>query len=859
MVSIKEGILPVNLEQEVKKSYLDYAMSVIVGRALPDCRDGLKPVHRRILYAMHELGNTPNKPYKKSSRIVGDVLGKYHPHGETAVYDAIVRMAQDFSMRYQIIDGHGNFGSIDGDPAASTRYTEIRMRDYAVSLLEDIEKDTVNYSPNYDGSEKMPDVLPAKIPNFLVNGTSGIAVGMATQTPPHNISEVLKAFLHYVDNPDASVDDLMQFMPGPDFPTGATIIGTMGIKQAYLSGKGRVKVRGVTHIEENNGKRSIIITELPYQVNKARLVEKIAELARDKKLEGISALRDESDKDGMRVVIELKRDTNDQVLLNHLYQNTQLQNVFAINMVGLSQGQPQTLTLRSIFHYFYIHRQEVLVRKTKFLLSKAKNKYHILEGLAVALDNIDAIIEMIKTSSSTAEAKERLGQASWGTSSVNHLDAELRSIVLISQYQPYGIDHSGFYKLSTKQIESILEMRLQKLTSMEQEGIKADFSECLNEINYLRSILNSDELRIKIIKEESLALIEEFGDKRRTQIIQSDEEDILDEDLITPEQLVITMSSVGYIKTQPLSIFEAQRRGGKGKSATRLKSEDSIAQLLVAHSHDHLLCFSTSGKVYKLRVFELPSGSRNAAGKPIVNCLPLSEGETISALLTVKSFDDDQYIFMTTQQGTVKKVSLNQFTNTRSSGLICIDLDEGDLLQHAFITDSTREIMMFGSHGKAIRFAEEDVRPTGRASRGVRGMRIPDDSHIVSAFAIDINQTDLNILTASLNGFGKCTPVELFTPQSRGGMGVIAMSCSPRNGQMMGALLVHSNDHVMFLTSQGMILRTPIDSISISSRNTQGVRLVKLNDDDTLTQIQCIHPEEMGEDTIISNDPIDPE
>lgn len=838
MSSIIEAIHPITLEQELKKSYLDYAMSVIVGRALPDCRDGLKPVHRRILYAMHELGNTPNKAYKKSARTVGDVLAKYHPHGETAVYDSIVRMAQDFSMRYQLIDGQGNFGSIDGDPAAAMRYTEIRMRHYAVALLEDIDKDTVNFSPNYDGSEKIPDVLPAKVPNFLINGSSGIAVGMATQTPPHNLKEVMYAFLHYIENPEASVDELMNFLPGPDFPTAGHILGKTGIRQAYMTGRGRVKVRAVSHIEEQSNSRSIIVTQLPYQVNKARLIEKIAELARDKKIEGISSLRDESDKDGMRIAIELKRDVNDQVLLNQLYQNTQLQTYFAINMVGIVHGRPEILTLKNIFKYFFQHRQEILIRKTRFQLSKAKLKAHILEGLAVALDNIDAMIELIKDCSSGADAKQRLCAQSWKTPNVLSINQDLKDILIVKEYLPYGLKEDQ-YSLSARQAEAILEMRLQKLTSMEQTSIKDDFSECLNQIKYFRTILQSNEVRISIIKEESYELIAAFNDNRRTVLIEADE-DFEDEDLIPPEQLVITLSAVGYIKTQPLSLFESQRRGGRGKSATRLKAEDRTTQLLVAHTHDHLLCFSTAGKIYTLRVFSLPAGSRYAAGKPIVNCLPLSEGETISALLTVKSFDDGQYVFMTTRQGVVKKVELSQFAHTRSSGIISIDLDEGDFLEHAFLTDSKKEIMLFASNGKGIRFHEGEVRATGRSSRGVRGMRIAATHHIISAMAIDSEQEDLMILTASCNGYGKCTYIKQFLVQARGGMGVIAMSCSTRNGQMIGALLVQSSDHVMFLTEQGMILRTPIEAISVTSRNTQGVRLLKLKEEDQLRQIQAI-------------------
>lgn len=839
MSDTNNGIQSVTLEKEMKRSYLDYAMSVIVGRALPDCRDGLKHVHRRILYAMHELGNMPNKAYKKSARIVGDVVGKYHPHGEMSVYDSIVRMAQDFSMRYRIIDGQGNFGSIDGDSAAAMRYTEIRLQAYALTLLQDLDKDTVNFSPNYDGSEQIPDVLPTLVPNFLINGTSGIAVGMATQTPPHHLGEVMRAFLHYARHPEASVADLMAFLPGPDFPTGAKILGTNGIYEAYTTGKGRLRLQAVAHIEENGSRHSIIVTELPYQVNKARLIEKIAELAREKKIEGISALRDESDKDGMRIVIDVKRDANEQVLLNQLYQQTQMQTTFAINMVGITHGRPELLNLKSFFGYFLSHRQEILLRRTQFDLQKAKNRLHTLQGLVIALDNIDEILELIKSSPSSAEAKERLVSRFWTEKSTLPTgdNPGLEQLITLPEYGQYGRSDQG-YKLSLRQAETILEMRLNKLTSMEQESLRQDYMTLIEKVLHFQKILSDPELRLQIIEQESQAIIQEFDEPRRTEILTGDFDEIENEDLIPPEQLVVTLSRAGYIKTQPLSLFEAQRRGGKGKSATRLKETDAIERMLVAHSHDHLLCFSTRGKVYVIRVFSLPSGARYAAGKPIVNCLPLAENEKISALLPIKEFQG--YAFMTTERGVVKKVDLSSFANTRSTGIIAIDLDEDDQLPFAFITSGQQDIMLFTSTGKAIRFHEDDVRPTGRSSRGVRGILAPG-ANIVSAFALcPDKEGDKFILSASEKGYGKCTSVSEFHAQNRGGMGVIALTCSERNGAMIGALLVSRDDQVMLLSRHGMMLRTDLQNIPVTSRNTQGVRLVRLNTDDALAYLECI-------------------
>ncbi len=827
----------VSLEQELKKSYLDYAMSVIVGRALPDCRDGLKPVHRRVLYAMHELGNTPNKPYKKSARILGDVVGKYHPHGENSVYDAIVRMAQPFSMGYTLVDGQGNFGSVDGDMAAAMRYTEIRLTPFAQTLLSDLEKDTVDFSPNYDGNEFIPDVLPAQSPNFLVNGSSGIAVGMATQTPPHHLREVLSAFLHYIDNPSCSVYDLMEHMPGPDLPTGALILGNHGIKQAYETGKGRFIIRAVSHTEEIEGRQAIVFTEIPYQVNKAKLIEKIAELARDKKLEGIQALRDESDKDGMRIVIELKRDANDSLLKNHLYQQTSLQTSFSINMVGLCNGRPELLTLKRIFETFLQHRLEIVTRRTRFDFDKLKARAHILEGLSVALTNIASILDLIQEAPSTKEAKERLCEATWLWTPLGAMGLDLSEALIMPQHLPYGWNE-GRYQLSVKQAEAILEMRLHKLTSMEQNELREDFAKIIADLIELKTLLDSSEKRLLCVQEECRILRDQDKTPRRTRIEPVDSSEIEDEDLIPREQFVITLSCGGYIKTQPLDLFEEQRRGGKGRTAGKLKAEDSLQQVLVAHSHDTLLCFSTNGKVYSMRVFELPSGLRYAAGKPIVNCVALSEGEEISSMLAVSQ--EEGFVFMTTRLGVVKKVELKAIKHTRSNGIIAIDLDEGDRLEHVFITSGAQHIMLLSNKGKSIRFPENQVRPTGRSSRGIRGMTLGAQQWIVSALAIGENNHEAMLLTGSVNGFGKCTPIDEYRIQARGGMGMIAMSTSARNGALVGGILVHEGDQAFLLTKNGRTLRTSLESISVQSRNTQGVRLVKLNDHDTLKKIEKI-------------------
>ncbi len=839
----KNQSLFVALEQEVKKSYLDYAMSVIVGRALPDCRDGLKPVHRRILYAMHELGNTSNKPYKKSARTVGDVLAKYHPHGESSVYDSIVRMAQPFSMGYCLIDGQGNFGSVDGDMAAAMRYTEIRLTPFAQSILEDLDKNTVDFSPNYDGTEQIPDVLPCAVPNFLINGTSGIAVGMATQVPPHNMREVLNAFLAYLDNPASSLDELMKHLPGPDFPTGAEILGRSGIRKAYQTGRGRVILRSVYHQEKIDERHAIVFTEIPYQVNKAKVVEKIAELARDKKIEGIHALRDESDKDGMRIVLELKKDANEELIINLLFQLTPLQQSFSIHMIGLVQGRPELLTLHRIFETFLQHRLDVVTRRIRFDFDKAKHKAHILEGLSIALYNLEAVLELIKNSTSSAEAKEKLCSQPWPATYLN-ADESLRQALMITHYLPYGLikSDSQSYQLSLRQAEAILDMKLHKLTSLEQEGLQKDFLDLIAHLEGLRILLDSPAKRLNIIREECLHLLEKDSTPRRTMISDIEDFEFHEEDCIPREQRIITLSVSGYIKSLPLDFFEEQRRGGTGKSSGKLKEDDSLKQVLVAHSHDTLLCFSSMGKVYRVRVYELPNGIKHSAGKPIIHCLNLSEGEEISAMVSVCATDPIGFAFMTTRYGVVKKVELASVAFPRSNGVIAIALDEGDLLDHVFITQGTHEVMLLASHGKSIRFSEDDVRPTGRSSRGVRGMTLPDGHKIVTALGIS-QQAKANepmILTASANGYGKCTALEEYRLQSRGGLGILAMNASERNGSLIGGLVVHKGDQAFLLTKFGRTLRTSLESIAISSRNTQGVRLVRLKENDLLKKIERI-------------------
>ena len=827
MVYLAKEILPVNIEDELKQSYLDYAMSVIVGRALPDVRDGLKPVHRRVLFAMSELGNDWNKPYKKSARVVGDVIGKYHPHGDTAVYDTIVRMAQDFSMRYMLVDGQGNFGSVDGDSPAAMRYTEIRMSKLAHALLADLEKETVDFAPNYDGTEFAPMVLPARIPNLLVNGSSGIAVGMATNIPPHNLTEIVNACLALVDNPDLTVDDLMEIVPGPDFPTAAIINGRAGIIQAYRTGRGRISIRARTDIEtdEHTGRQAIIIHELPYQVNKARLVEKIAELVRDKKLEGISGLRDESDREGMRVVIELKRGEMAEVLLNNLYAHTQMQNVFGINMVALVDGQPRTLNLKQVLDYFIKHRREVVTRRCIFDLKKARNRAHILEGLGIALANIDEMISLIKHSNTPGDAKEGLLARLWQAGLVKSMLETTGGDACRPDDLPetFGLSAEG-YRLSPVQAQAILELRLHRLTGLEQDKILNEFEQLLGVIKELLDILASPERLMQVIREELVEIKSQFGDVRRTEIMAS-QEDLTIEDLITEEDVVVTLSHQGYVKYQPISAYQAQRRGGKGKSATHVKDEDFVERLVIASTHDTLLCFSNHGKLYWLKAYQLPLASRISRGKPIINILPLAESEAITAMLPVREYLDDYFVFMATKFGTVKKVPLTAFGRPRSNGIIAIDLDENDRLVGVDITDGSKDIMLFSDAGKVIRFDENLVRSTGRTARGVRGVRLAEDQSVISLVVVSPGGT---ILTATELGYGKRTDIEEYRITGRGGQGVISIQVNERNGKVVRAVQVTDTDEAMLITDQGTLVRFKVSELSIIGRNTQGVRLINV-------------------------------
>ena len=838
MSSFAKEIIPVNLEDEMRQSYLDYAMSVIVGRALPDARDGLKPVHRRVLFAMQELGNDWNKPYKKSARVVGDVIGKYHPHGDTAVYDTIVRMAQPFSLRYMLIDGQGNFGSVDGDPPAAMRYTEVRMARIAHELLADLDKETVDFAPNYDESEREPSVLPTRIPNLLVNGSAGIAVGMATNIPPHNLSEVINACLALIEDPDVSIQELMQLIPGPDFPTAGLINGAGGIREAYLTGRGRIYLRARCQFEgEEGGRQSIIVNELPYQVNKARLLEKIAELVKDGKLEGISGLRDESDKDGMRMVIELRRNEVPEVVLNNLYQQTQLQSVFGINMVALLDGRPRCMNLKEMLAAFVDHRREVVTRRTVFELRKARERAHILEGLAVALANIDEIIETIKTSANPAEAKERLLGRAWRSGVVSELLARaeeawrsrpenLESI--------YGMGDEG-YRLSPAQAQAILDLRLHRLTGLEQDKIIDEYKQLLAQIDELLEILANDARLMEVIREELVAVRDQFGDARRTEIIQN-RLDLSAEDLITEEDMVVTVSHEGYVKSQPLSDYRAQRRGGRGKQAASTKEEDYIEKLVVANTHDTILCFSSTGKVYWLKVYELPVASRTARGRPFVNLLPLEEGEKINAILPVREFDESHYIFMATTSATVKKVPLREFERPRPSGKIAIELREDDRLVNVAITNGNQDVLLFSSDGKAVCFRETDVRPMGRTASGVRGMTLGEGQKVI-ALIIASEGTVLNITE---NGYGKRTKLDEFPRHRRGGQGVIAIQTSVRNGAVVGATLVEDHDEIMLITDAGTLVRTRVDEISVLSRNTQGVTVIKLSSGEKVVGVDRI-------------------
>ncbi len=837
MAEFAKEIIPINLEDEMRKSYLEYAMSVIVGRALPDVRDGLKPVHRRVLYAMHELKNDFNKPYKKSARIVGDVIGKYHPHGDTAVYDTMVRMAQPFSMRYMLIDGQGNFGSVDGDSPAAMRYTEVRMSKIAHELLADIDKETVDFVGNYDDSEFEPVVFPTRLPNLLLNGSSGIAVGMATNIPPHNITEVINGTLALIEDSSLSIDDLMQHIPGPDFPTAGVINGAHGIKQAYHTGRGSVKIRAVADFEtDKNGREKIVVTELPYQVNKARLIEKIAELVKHKKIEGISELRDESDKEGMRMVIEVKRGENAEVILNNLYKQTQMQNSFGINMVALMDGQPKLFNLKEILEAFIRHRREVVTRRTIYLLRKARARAHILEGLAVALGSIDEIIETIKTSANPAEARERLLAKAWNADIVMEmLQRGDSDTARPEDLDPrFGLKEDGYW-LSDAQVKAILDLQLHRLTGLEKDKILNEYKDVLLKIIDFLEILGDPDRLMRVIRDELIEMREMYGDERLTKI-NAIGEDLVDIDLIPEEDVVVTLSHAGYAKAQPLDTYRAQRRGGRGKTATKMKDEDFIEKLFVASTHDTILCFSSRGRLYWLKVFQLPMASRTSRGRPIVNLLPLEEGERIQAILPIREYEDGKFVFMATENGTVKKTELKAFSNERASGIIAIDLREENQLVDVAITEGDSEVMLFTSQGKAIRFDESDVRGMGRTAAGVRGIKMPDDVKVNALIILDEGR----LLMATENGYGKRTDVEQFSKQKRGGSGVIAIQTSTRNGKAVGAVQVTDDDEIMLITNGGTLVRTPVKDVSITSRNTQGVRLIKLGKGEVLCQIERI-------------------
>ncbi|MDD9156959.1 DNA topoisomerase (ATP-hydrolyzing) subunit A [Aliivibrio sp. S4TY2] len=844
MSDLAKGITPVNIEDELRGSYLDYAMSVIVGRALPDVRDGLKPVHRRVLFAMDVLGNDWNKPYKKSARVVGDVIGKYHPHGDSAVYDTIVRMAQPFSLRYMLVDGQGNFGSIDGDSAAAMRYTEVRMSKIAHELLADLDKETVDYVPNYDGTEQIPAVLPTRVPNLLVNGASGIAVGMATNIPPHNLTEVVNGCLAFIENEDITIDELINYIPGPDFPTAALISGRKGIVDAYKTGRGKVYMRSKANIEaDKNGKETIIVTEIPYQVNKARVIEKIAELVKDKKVEGISALRDESDKDGMRIVIECKRDAVGEVVLNNLYSLTQLQTTFGVNMVALDNGQPKLFNLKEMLKCFVDHRREVVTRRTIFELRKARDRAHILEGLALALANIDEIIELIKNAPTPADAKQGLIDRGWDLGNVaDMLERAGTDAARPDWLEPeFGI-REGKYFLTEQQAQAILELRLHRLTGLEHEKILDEYKALLDEIAELMHILASTERLMEVIRDELVAVRDTYGDERRTEIGAAIH-DIDMEDLITQEDVVVTLSREGYVKYQILGDYEAQRRGGKGKSATKMKDTDYIERLLVANTHDNILCFSTRGKAYSLKVFQLPQASRTARGKPIVNILPLEEGERITAILPVSEYSEDKFIFMATGDGTVKKTSLDQFAKVRANGLIAVNLREDDSLIGVDITDGSNEIMLFSKAGKVVRFNEEHVRGMGRTASGVRGMKLTGEDQVVSLI-VPSNEGD--ILTVTENGYGKRTKLSEYPTKSRATQGVVSIKVSERNGSVVGAVQTEDGDEFMMITDAGTLVRTRVSEVSQVGRNTQGVTLIRTAEDENVVGLQRIdEPEEI--------------
>ena len=838
MSEIAREVLHVNLEDEMRKSYLDYAMSVIVGRALPDVRDGLKPVHRRILFAMHESKNVASRPYVKCARVVGDVLGKYHPHGDTATYDALVRMAQPFSMRYLLVDGQGNFGSIDGDPPAAYRYTECRMTPLASELLADIEKETVDFVDNYDAKEQEPVVLPTRVPNLLVNGTSGIAVGMATNIPPHNLGEIVDACVALIDDPELGLAELMRLVPGPDFPTAGIINGAAEIVAAYKTGRGRLSVRARTAVEpiDDRGREAIVVTELPYQVNKARLLERIADLVRAKEIEGISELRDESDKDGLRVVIELKRGENSELVLNQLFKLTPLEAVFGVNMVALLDGQPKILSLKEMLDAFLRHRREVVTRRTIHDLRKARERAHILEGLAVALANIDEVIAVIKASPSPPEARAALQARSWGPGAVPAMLARAGNVPT----RPEGIAdelglQGGAYRLSDAQAQAILDLRLHRLTGLEQEKIVTEFHELLDLIRDLGDILARPDRLLAVIRAELAALKETYGDARRTQIV-ADQSDVTIEDLIERQDLVVTLSHAGYAKTQPVTDYEAQRRGGKGKMATAVKDEDFVDKLFIAHSHDTLLCFSDGGQCYWLKVYQLPLASRGSRGKPIVNLLQLAEGERITAILAVREFDESHFVFMATAQGTVKKTPLSAFSRPRANGIIAVSLDQADCLVGVALTDGQRDILLATTDGKAIRFAEDQVRPMGREAAGVRGIRLTDNQRVTSLIVL----ADGPILTVSERGYGKLTEMDDFPRHGRAGQGVIALQTSGRNGALIGARQVQRDDEVMLINSSGTLVRVPVSDIPVLGRNTQGVRIMRLEDGEKLVGLERI-------------------
>ena len=844
-------ILPVNIEDELKQSYLDYAMSVIVGRALPDVRDGLKPVHKRVLFAMQELNNVYNRPYMKSARVVGEVMGKYHPHGDSAIYETIVRMAQDFSMRYLLVDGQGNFGSQDGDPPAAMRYTEVRMERIAGELLADLDKDTVDFSANYDDTLTMPDVLPTRVPNLLLNGSSGIAVGLATNIPPHNLREVVGACLALLDDPEMDIDGLMEHVQGPDFPTAGIVNGRAGIVQAYRTGRGRIYVRARAAVQSDGaGKDTIVVTEIPFQLNKARLIEKIAELVRDKKIEGITELRDESDKDGLRIVIELRRNEPGEVVLNNLYSQTQLQSVFGINCVALVDGQPRLLNLKQMLEAFLGHRREVVFRRTAFLLRRARRRGHLLEGQAVALENIDAVVELIRKSRTPADARAELMTRRFASDAVAELMARAGS----DACRPEGLGEEfgyreGSYRLSEQQAQAILDMQLQRLTALQKDKLMEDYGEILDEIASLQGILDSEQRLRDVMREEFTEILELYGDERRTEI-QASQQDLTAEDLITEEDMVVTVSHQGYAKTQPLAVYQAQRRGGRGKTATSVKDEDFVEHLLTANSHDTLMCFSNKGKVYWLRVFQIPQGSRGAKGRPLVNMLPLEDGERITTLLPTRDMPEDAFVFMATANGTVKKTPVERFARQRASGLIALELEEGNHLVGVAITDGRSDILLVASSGKAVRFKESDVRAVGRTARGVRGIRLRPGQSVI---ALIIPQPDGFLLTASENGYGKRTEVAAFPVRGRGAQGVIAMQGGARNGPLVGAAQVFAGDEIMLISDQGTLVRTAADEVSVLGRNTQGIRLIKLRAEEKLVGLERIVEKENGDDAELAD------